>query len=76
MIACDSDKVMVSYGNPLRKSEKTFTFDKVFGAYSTQEDVFDSMVRPIVEEALDGFNCTIFAYGQTGIQASIDNCFV
>ena len=24
------------------------------------------MVRPIVDEALSGFNCTIFAYGQTG----------
>jgi kinesin family protein 11 len=23
-------------------------------------------VRPIVEEVLEGFNCTIFAYGQTG----------
>ena len=34
--------------------------------YSTQEEVFESVVRPIVQEALEGFNCTIFAYGQTG----------
>jgi len=34
--------------------------------YSRQEEVFDSMVRPIVDECLEGFNCTIFAYGQTG----------
>ena len=45
---------------------KNFTFDKVFGMYSRQEEVFDSMVRPIVDECLEGFNCTIFAYGQTG----------
>lgn len=23
-------------------------------------------IKPIVEEVLEGFNCTIFAYGQTG----------
>ena len=23
-------------------------------------------IAPIVEEVLEGFNCTIFAYGQTG----------
>ncbi len=34
--------------------------------YSTQQEVFDSVVRPIVDETLEGFNCTIFAYGQTG----------
>ena len=39
---------------------------QVFGMYSTQEEVFDSIVKPIVDEALAGFNCTIFAYGQTG----------
>ena len=66
VVSCDSAErsVTVSYGAPQRRVDKTFSFDKVFGAYSTQEEVFDSVVRPIVEEALDGFNCTIFAYGQ------------
>ena len=45
---------------------KTYTFDRVFGQYSTQKDVFDAVVRPAVEEALAGYNCTVFAYGQTG----------
>lgn len=49
-----------------KKISKVFSFDKVFGMYSTQEEVFQSMVLPIVEETLAGFNCTIFAYGQTG----------
>jgi kinesin family protein 11 len=67
VVSCDnSTNVTISYGNTIRKAEKTFSFDKVFGTYSTQEEVFDSIVRPIVEEALDGFNCTVFAYGQTG----------
>ncbi|KAL4144402.1 hypothetical protein PRNP1_013535 [Phytophthora ramorum] len=45
---------------------KTYTFDRVFGQYSTQKDVFSSVVRPAVDEALAGYNCTVFAYGQTG----------
>ena len=45
---------------------KTFTFDRVFGTDSTQALVYDAAVAPIVREVLDGFNCTIFAYGQTG----------
>ena len=44
----------------------TDTFDHVFGSFSTQQEVFDQTVRPIVEEALRGFNTTVFAYGQTG----------
>ena len=45
---------------------KTFSFDKVFGQYSTQREVFNSMVAPVVDEVMQGFNCTVFAYGQTG----------
>ncbi|RLN96471.1 hypothetical protein BBJ28_00000621 [Nothophytophthora sp. Chile5] len=45
---------------------KTYHFDRVFGQYSTQKDVFQAVVRPAVDEALAGYNCTVFAYGQTG----------
>jgi kinesin family protein 11 len=38
----------------------------VFGPDSTQDRLFNQAISPIVEEVLDGFNCTIFAYGQTG----------
>ena len=68
VISCDSieKKINVAYGPAGKKVTKSFNFDKVFGMYSTQEEVFEQMVRPIVQEALEGFNCTIFAYGQTG----------
>jgi hypothetical protein len=68
VVACDSENksVKVAYGPTGKKIMKNFTFDKVFGAYSRQEEVFNSIVKPIVDEALAGFNCTIFAYGQTG----------
>lgn len=45
---------------------KTYAFDKVYGQYSTQKDVFRATVKPAVDEALAGYNCTVFAYGQTG----------
>ncbi|KAA0176662.1 hypothetical protein FNF27_01943 [Cafeteria roenbergensis] len=42
-----------------------FTFDRVFGPGSTQQEVFDE-VEPLVVSCLDGYNATVFAYGQTG----------
>ncbi|KAG5515401.1 hypothetical protein RHGRI_036452 [Rhododendron griersonianum] len=38
----------------------------VFGPTSQQKDLYDQAVSPIVFEVLEGYNCTIFAYGQTG----------
>eukprot|EP00697_Spironema_sp_BW2_P004035 gnl/Spiro4/15435_TR8304_c0_g2_i1.p1 gnl/Spiro4/15435_TR8304_c0_g2~~gnl/Spiro4/15435_TR8304_c0_g2_i1.p1 ORF type:complete len:880 (-),score=381.47 gnl/Spiro4/15435_TR8304_c0_g2_i1:99-2651(-) len=58
------DEVYVN--NASKGKTRTFRFDKVYGCESTQEDVFLCSVKPIVEQVLDGFNCTIFAYGQTG----------
>ncbi|MCO5586466.1 hypothetical protein L7F22_040406 [Adiantum nelumboides] len=46
--------------------DRTFTFDKVFGQQAQQKDLYDQAISPIVNEVLEGFNCTIFAYGQTG----------
>jgi kinesin family protein 11 len=45
---------------------KTFTFDRVFGVTSKQSEVYTQVVRPVVAEVIEGYNCTIFAYGQTG----------
>ncbi|XP_036074761.1 kinesin-like protein KIF15 isoform X2 [Rousettus aegyptiacus] len=45
---------------------KTFTFDHVAGMDTTQESVFSTVARGIVESCMSGYNGTIFAYGQTG----------
>ena len=47
-------------------NKKVYTFDQSYGALSSQEDVYAKAVQPLVEEVLAGFNCTVFAYGQTG----------
>lgn len=52
----------------LRAKNLHFGFDKVLGNNSSQEDVFDVVKDTIFSEngLLDGFNCTVFAYGATG----------
>jgi hypothetical protein len=42
-----------------------FAFDTCYGEDSLQSDVYAHVARPIVGSALEGFNGTIFAYGQT-----------
>eukprot|EP00941_MAST-03F_sp_MAST-3F-sp1_P002044 g2044.t1 len=48
-----------------KKKKKQYTFDRIFGPDSTQEQVFADTKR-LVQSAVDGFNVCIFAYGQTG----------
>lgn len=43
-----------------------FTFDRVFGMDSQQHDVFEFSIRSTVEDVMNGYNGTVFAYGQTG----------
>ncbi|XP_052738112.1 kinesin-related protein 4 isoform X2 [Bicyclus anynana] len=42
-----------------------FTFDKVYDESTKTDDVYNDIAKPIVKAATDGFNGTIFAYGQT-----------
>ncbi|KAL8915835.1 MAG: hypothetical protein Q9172_006621 [Xanthocarpia lactea] len=47
-------------------SNKTYHFDKVFSPAADQAMLFEDVVTPLLDEMLQGYNCTIFAYGQTG----------
>ncbi|CZT13544.1 related to chromosome-associated kinesin KIF4 [Rhynchosporium agropyri] len=57
--------VKLSMG-PTALSNKTYHFDKVFAPAADQSMIYDDVVTPILDEMFAGFNCTIFAYGQTG----------
>ena len=46
--------------------EKEWTFDKVFDEHQQSNDVYEHIVKPIVDKAIKGYNGTVFAYGQTG----------
>lgn len=43
---------------------KTFTYDYVFT--EGQHQVYDSIGRPMLADAFEGYNVCLFAYGQTG----------
>jgi len=45
---------------------KTFTYDNVYDDDSRQKDVYDETAYPLVKSVMEGYNGTIFAYGQTG----------
>lgn len=52
-----------------RSKDISFGFDKIFDEDATQEDVFDMVKNTVFQEEgglLDGYNCTVFAYGATG----------
>lgn len=49
-----------------------FTYDECFDSFSPgrpgfadQQDIFDALAPPLLRSAVDGYNVTVFAYGQT-----------
>ncbi|GMP89151.1 hypothetical protein CsSME_00040843 [Camellia sinensis var. sinensis] len=68
VISCNENRreVLAIQNIANKQIDRTFLFDKVFGPASQQKDLYDQAVSPLVFEVLEGYNCTIFAYGQTG----------
>ena len=50
----------------MRVEDKIKAYDHIFSVDSCQEDIFSTVGKPIVEKVAEGYNGTIFAYGQTG----------
>lgn len=48
----------------VNSQKKDFEFDRVYGPHVGQGELFHD-VQPLVQSALDGYNVSIFAYGQT-----------
>ncbi|KAE8630706.1 hypothetical protein XENTR_v10000928 [Xenopus tropicalis] len=44
---------------------KSFSFDRVFNSHESTSQVYQEIAVPIIQSALQGYNGTIFAYGQT-----------
>ncbi|KAJ7219317.1 P-loop containing nucleoside triphosphate hydrolase protein [Mycena pura] len=47
---------------PIRK----YPFDLVFGPEADQAMIYHEVLSPMLDEVVMGYNCTLFAYGQTG----------
>uniref|UniRef100_A0A8D3E5J2 Kinesin-like protein n=1 Tax=Scophthalmus maximus TaxID=52904 RepID=A0A8D3E5J2_SCOMX len=52
--------------NKRANKDLKFVFDHVFGETSTQVDIFESTTKGVLDGLMNGFNCTVFAYGATG----------
>lgn len=49
-----------------KEAPKNFAYDFVFATDSTQTLMYEQSAFTLVDSVLDGYNGTIFAYGQTG----------
>jgi len=43
-----------------------YTFERVFAPEDDNEACFDSMIKPLCERVVNGYNAIVIAYGQTG----------
>ncbi|KAI8374331.1 uncharacterized protein BYT42DRAFT_606270 [Radiomyces spectabilis] len=46
--------------------KETLAFDKVFRQNSSQESIFCEVAESMIEQTMNGFNCSIIACGQSG----------
>lgn len=61
----DNCNIRVATGHDaLSNAKKDFELDRVYGPHVGQAELFRD-VQPLVQSALDGYNVSIFAYGQT-----------
>jgi len=64
---CESFDILETYNNTIRIKNKNedFYFDYVATEGISQEEVFDKCAKEVADNFLQGYNGTIFAYGQT-----------
>jgi kinesin family protein 3/17 len=65
IVKVDVDGAQVSIRHPSDESAtKSFTFDATYDEDTVQKNFYDESAYPLVESVMEGFNGTIFAYGQ------------
>lgn len=64
----DSSIVQVQLTKPksLDAPPKLFTFDGVYNINDTTLQIYENICFPLISGVLEGYNGTVFAYGQTG----------
>ena len=66
VVSMDKENGEINVQKSPEELPKRFTFDCVYPEDTHQEDLFAESAFPILENILEGYNGTIFAYGQTG----------
>lgn len=65
---------LVTPGEPqvLLGKDKAFTYDFVFDIDSEQQHIYQTCVYKLIEGCFEGYNATVFAYGQVRPQGFVD----
>ncbi|KAL7690530.1 putative kinesin-like protein [Plasmopara halstedii] len=66
IVTIDQAAALISLKCPDNDQQKSFTFDSVYDENTSQRQFYDESAYPLVESIFEGYNGTIFAYGQTG----------
>lgn len=53
-------------------TDKSFTYDYVFDTDADQLSIYETCAKSLVQGSLEGYNATVFAYGQV-ITISLNN---
>ena len=71
----DSEAVRFGRAPPKRRERNTvldrrakdlrFAFDRVFNEHATNQELFENTTYSVVDNLLEGYNCSVFAYGAT-----------
>lgn len=51
--------------------DKAFTYDHVFDMDTQQESIYSHCTEKLIEGCFEGYNATIFAYGQVGLTGTV-----
>ena len=62
----DEENATIYYGERNTKSEKKWVYDYILIPDCTQEQMYDKVAKKTVTDFTEGYNGTIFAYGQSG----------
>ena len=57
-IAAEANQIVIG-------KDKVFTFDFVIPPKASQADLYETCVKGLVHSIFEGYNATVFAYGQT-----------
>lgn len=59
-----TDKTITNYG--VANASKEYKFTKILAPEMDNDEVFETVIRPLISRVLDGYNSLVIAYGQTG----------
>lgn len=62
---CEKGKIYQIEPATKKRIGNPYLFDQVFETHTQNHQIFSSVVQPLIDSAMDGFNVTVLAYGQT-----------